>query len=172
MQDSPIAKLAALVHTLRSFGILRVSLGKAREIARAMNAALGASAGHRSGSGWIYQVELDGAQLRLCVPVGAAAELEGAIVSLHAGRPVVAELEAVEAPTSPRQAALAELREKIAAIQKGTRAVASAAARIEAAQRRQLPAGESDLSWTVKVATAARARPEVGSEAWRVLRAS
>lgn len=159
--------LTALINALTARNTRVISVEKARGVARAMGAVAGVKA-LKNGGFWTLRMDVDGATLRLTVPVDALqAEREGAVIALD-GTPAPA----VEAPTAAvapaRAAKLAELRAEIQRIEAAPRGAMKAAP----AQRRQLPPGESDLSWTVKVATLARSVPAKGSEAWRAWRAS
>lgn len=159
--------LNALINALTLRNTRVIGLSKARGVARAMGAVAGVKA-VKIGGFWMMRLAVDGATLRLTVPVdAAAAERDGAVIALD-GTPAPA----VEAPTGEvapaRAAKLAELRAEIQRIEAAPRGAMKAAP----AQRRQLPPGESDLSWTVKVATLARSVPVEGSEAWRAWRAS
>ena len=161
--------LTVLINALMKRNTRLISVNKARGVARAMGAVAGVKA-IKAGGFWTLRMDVDGATLRLTVPVDALqAERDGAIIALD-GTP--AELAAPTAPIAPERAAKLEaLRAEIARIEAapiGALKVATASQTARAA----LPAGESALSWEVKLAGLAASRPAPGSRAWRMLRAS
>lgn len=162
--------LTVLINALMKRNTRVISVDKARGVARAMGAVASVKA-VRVGGFWTLRMDVDGAMLRLTVPVDALqAERDGAIIALD-GAPAV-EIVAPTAPIAPERAAkLDALRAEIARIEAapiGALKVATAPQTARAA----LPAGESALSWEVKLAGLAASRPAPGSRAWRMLRAS
>ena len=161
--------LTVLIKSLAARNHRVISVVKARGIAKAMAAVAGVKA-VRFGSFWMMRLDVNGATLRLTVPADVEmAERDGAIVALD-GTPA-ADVEAPTAPIAPERAAkLAELRAGIAALE--SRPVGAPKAAAPHQRAAQLPAGESALSWTVKIAGLAASRPAPESKAWRSLRAS
>lgn len=158
----------AIVRNLSSKNTLVISVEKARRVARAMIGAAGVPLAVQCGGYWTLRLQLGAGQmLRLTVPVDAerAAEL-GAVLALDGA----AELEPAPVVEPERAAQLATLRANIAQLE--ARRDVGVKASTGGAPARKLPAGESDLSWTVRVAQIARQRPEQGTSAYRVIRAS